>query len=100
MGDLISISPVATEGGAEADIAGAGAAWDAASVMGRAGMGSSAMAGPPFSPRLSLILESWRSNSNSVIEFFFIKSIIALISFKSTFVFVKVTADLAFIPEK
>ena len=35
-------------------------------------------------PRLSLILKSCFSSSNSEMEFFFIKSMIALMSFKST----------------
>src|SRR6266478_2489433 len=38
----------------------------------------------PLTPRLSLILKSCLSNSNSAMEFFFIKSMMALISFKST----------------
>jgi hypothetical protein len=38
----------------------------------------------PLTLRLSLILKSCLSNSNSAMEFFFIKSMMALISFKST----------------
>src|ERR1035438_7083660 len=42
------------------------------------------MAPFPFVPRLSLILKSCFSSSNSVTEFFFIRSMMALMSFKST----------------
>src|ERR1035441_1510537 len=38
----------------------------------------------PFVPRLSLILKSCFSSSNSVTEFFFIRSMMALMSFRST----------------
>ena len=41
---------------------------------------------PPLAPRLSLILKSSRSISNSEMEFFRIRSMIALISFRSTMV--------------
>jgi hypothetical protein len=38
----------------------------------------------PFMPRLSLILKSCLSNSNSEMEFFFMRSMMALMSFRST----------------
>src|SRR5258708_38672696 len=84
MGDLISTS-----------VAGLGAAWGAGTPgAGRGsgvGMYGSVWASSywavcmlPLVPRLSLILKSCLSNSNSAMEFFFIKSMMALISFKST----------------
>src|SRR5215831_18123805 len=56
---------------------------------------SSRLAAPadPFDPRLRRILKSCFSNSNSETEFFFIRSMIALISFKSTKVIVSVLPE-------
>src|SRR5215831_13053839 len=47
---------------------------------------------PPL-PRLSLILKSCFSNSNSETEFFFIRSMIALMSLRSTKVIVSVLPE-------
>src|SRR5437879_13860983 len=83
MGDLISNSafaPAAADN-AEEEVA------EGTATTGATADGPSSYwvgKGPPFGPRLSLILKSCRSSSNSEMEFFFIRSIIALMSFKST----------------
>src|SRR6266536_150953 len=82
MGDLIS-----TSAALEADGKEAGAETDGTATVEGAGAeepSSYCRAGPPLGPRLSLILKSCRSSSNSEMEFFFIRSIMALMSFKST----------------
>src|SRR5438105_1371762 len=82
MGDLIS-----TSAPLEADGKAAGAAADGTARVDGAGTvepSSYSRAGPPLGPRLSLILKSCRSSSNSEMEFFFIRSIMALMSFRST----------------
>src|SRR5438067_984574 len=70
----------------------AGRARAAAAGDGTAGAGTYATLGfsskdatatPPF-PRFNLILKSCFSNSNSETEFFFIRSMMALMSFRST----------------
>src|SRR5258705_8780181 len=78
MGDLISNSPLVALCGAEIG---------AKVVTLTGGMYptvSSNWGAVAPAPRFSLILKSCRSNSNSAMEFFFIKSMMALMSFKST----------------
>jgi hypothetical protein len=78
----MSISPV-TAGWAA--IAGKTVTEGNAGEEPEAGMSSYCADGPLlFNPRFNLIFESCRSSSNSVMEFFFIKSMMAFISFKST----------------
>src|SRR6266542_7106503 len=80
MGDLISISPI--EGPVGAVSTGRTGVEE---VVGTAPEADISSDGPIYVlPRLSLILKSCRSISNSEMEFFFIRSMIALMSFKST----------------
>src|SRR5258708_12021207 len=81
MGDLISVSPLVAAAGKGTRIgpAGPAAIWAAALEAET----SSNWAIVP-APRFNLILKSCRSSSNSEMEFFFIKSMIAFMSFKST----------------
>src|SRR5712692_10247605 len=81
MGDFISVSPLVGAAGKATRLTppGPAAIWVAA-------LGakiSSDWATVP-APRFNLILKSCRSSSNSEMEFFFIKSMIAFMSFKST----------------
>src|SRR3989442_7446021 len=82
MGDLISNS-APLEAGAKAADADTGGI---ATADGREAAEPSSYCnpGPPLGPRLSLILKSCRSSSNSEMEVFFIRSIMAFMSFKST----------------
>src|SRR5207249_664004 len=83
MGDLISNSifaPAAADN-AEEEVA-EGTATTGATADGPSSYWTGT--GQPLTPRLSLILKSCRSSSNSEMEFFFIRSIIALMSFRST----------------
>jgi hypothetical protein len=84
MGDLMSDSPVLITG-AEITVAD-GIADDTDMGKGIIATESSGWAAgaPPFKPRLRRSFEFSCSSSNSVMEFFFIKSMMALISFKST----------------
>ena len=82
-------------GGAAAGVR-AGAAGGDAYVRG-GGSSEDTAAPPPFGPRLSLILKSCFSSSNSVTEFFLIRSIMALMSFKSTAVYVRVNVRCCFL---
>ena len=66
--------------------AGAGSAADDGAEATTAVSSEPPPAAPSFRPRLSLILKSCFSSSNSEIEFFFIRSIMALMSFRSTVV--------------
>ena len=84
MGDLISTSLLAGMGGG---VIGAGAM--AGTIGGGAytttgGSSALAAAAAAFPPRLSLILKPSFSSSNSVTAFFLIRSIMALMSFRST----------------
>src|SRR6266542_3963306 len=80
MGDLISNSPIVGPVGAVSTGRTAGA--ETMGTVPEAGISSEEAACEL--PRLSLILKSCRSISNSEMEFFFIRSMIALMSFKST----------------
>src|SRR6266567_1174236 len=78
MGDLISASPLVGATGRAMRLAPA-AIWLAA-----LGAETSSDWATVPAPRFNLILKSCRSSSNSEMEFFFIKSMMALMSFKST----------------
>src|SRR6266571_5271135 len=81
MGDLISVSPLVAAAGKGTRMGPAepAAIWAAAPG---AEISSNWVIVP--APRFNLILKSCRSSSNSEMEFFFIKSMIAFMSFKST----------------
>src|ERR1035437_463317 len=97
MGDLISSSLLAgTWGGAAGTGAGPGVAGGWAYVR-AGGSSEDTKAPPPFDPRLSLILKSCFSSSNSVTEFFLIRSIMALMSFNSTAVYVRANVRCCFL---
>src|ERR1035437_8479625 len=99
MGDLISTSLLAGNGGAGA-AAGPDAATVSAGAFGRPWVTSEASAAaPPFVPRFSLILKSSFSSSNSVTEFFLIRSIMALMSFKSTAVCIRANVRCSLVPD-
>src|SRR6266702_1479697 len=81
MGDLISASPLVDATGRAMRLA---PAEPAAIWLAALGAETSSDWATVPTPRFNLILKSCRSSSNSEMEFFFIKSMIAFMSFKST----------------
>src|SRR5580692_11326267 len=84
MGDLISDSPGREVGDGDAPEMAVEAVASGAAYVIVWGSSACEIEAPPFGPRLSFILKSCFSISNSEMEFFFIRSMIALMSFRST----------------
>src|ERR1700684_2852087 len=84
MGDLISSSVLGGGAAGEADPEAGAIMLCGVAYLAICGSSYCVEVIAPLLPRLSLILKSCRSSSNSEMEFFFIRSMMALISFRST----------------